>query len=158
FLKKDQHDNSELRILKVRLDGLYNSFSKEELEKHKVLAPAPVPNPTPIMEKRKPTSPPPPAAPQTSNGENKNKRDPQKKVEQHGLILIEDYNKMYGVYEGLKQKENKTENEKNALIALFSHLEKSYVNMTAEEKKLVHQPYPPSSPKTSLNKTVNGDK
>jgi biopolymer transport protein ExbD len=119
--------------------------------------PAPATAPAKKLEAPKtPNAPLPPSG--AANGENKNKRDPQKKVEQHRLILIEDYNKMYRVYEGLKQKENKTENEKNALIALFSHLEKSYVNMTAEEKKLVHQPYPPSSPKTSLNKTINGDK
>jgi hypothetical protein len=43
FLKNDQLDNSELRILKVRLDQLYNSFSNVQLEKYSVLAPAPIP-------------------------------------------------------------------------------------------------------------------
>ena len=44
FNKKEQPDNSELRILKVRLDQLYNGFSMDELKKYNIAPPEAVPN------------------------------------------------------------------------------------------------------------------
>ena len=44
FNKKEQQDNSELRILRIKLDQLYRNFSKDELEKYDLLPPLPVPD------------------------------------------------------------------------------------------------------------------
>lgn len=44
FNKKEQEDNSELRILRIKLDQLYRNFSKDELEKYDLLPPLPVPD------------------------------------------------------------------------------------------------------------------
>ncbi|MCM4162592.1 MULTISPECIES: M56 family metallopeptidase [unclassified Arenibacter] len=164
--KKYNAQPQETRVIPLKdlktLETIYsrmNNKQKQQAQPFPECLPPPPPAPVPAKKLEAPKTPTAPLPPsQTSNGETKNQRDPQKKVVRHRLILIKDYNKMYGVYEGLKQKENKTKNEKNTLITLFSHLKKSYANMTVEEKKLVHQPYPPSSPKTSLNKTINGHK
>ncbi|WP_179333607.1 M56 family metallopeptidase [Winogradskyella costae] len=43
YLKGPQTDNSELKILKAQADKIYNSFTKEELEKHNILMAPPVP-------------------------------------------------------------------------------------------------------------------
>ena len=43
YLKGSRSDNSELKILKAKADKIYNSFTKEELKKHKILPPPPVP-------------------------------------------------------------------------------------------------------------------
>lgn len=44
FNKKEQQDNSELRILRIILDQLYRNFPKDELEKYDLLPPFPVPD------------------------------------------------------------------------------------------------------------------
>lgn len=43
YLQGSQTDNSELRILKVSADKLYNQFAKNELEKYNILPAPPVP-------------------------------------------------------------------------------------------------------------------
>ena len=43
YLKGDQKDNSELKILKAQADKIYNLFTKEELKEHNILPPPPVP-------------------------------------------------------------------------------------------------------------------
>ncbi len=53
FLKGDRLDNSELRILKHRMDNLYQTFSTEMKEKYNILRPPPVPQTK--NKKKKPT-------------------------------------------------------------------------------------------------------
>ena len=44
YLKGAQNDNSELKILKAKADKIYNSFSREQKEKHNILPPPPISN------------------------------------------------------------------------------------------------------------------
>ncbi len=43
YLKGDQTDNSELRIIKAQADKIYNQFTKEDLDKYNILPTPPIP-------------------------------------------------------------------------------------------------------------------
>ena len=162
--KKYNAQPQDTRVIPLKdlktLENIYGSMTndqKEQAQPFPECPPPPPPAPASPVKKAQENNTPHSSLPPANdlNGENKNIRNPQRKVEQLRLILIKDYNKMYGIFEELSQKDNKTKNEQNALKAISTSLEKLYSSMTTEEKEFIQKLEPTKKPSIYYGRLYN---
>ncbi|WP_298754518.1 M56 family metallopeptidase [uncultured Psychroserpens sp.] len=89
FLKGDRRDNSELQLLKDRCLRLYESFSKEEIKKYKLLPPPPPPAKSPLQQG---------ATPEQVVEYNKMAKFLNDKSIKNRIIKLKDYKKLERIY------------------------------------------------------------